>query len=508
MASSSRFPNCSPHQGDRRSSDQPEYEFVDPATPARTVAPFAARIVLPIAGVVAVAHLALAAVGRGYWFDELYMLAVGRNHLDWGSADQPPVAPALAAAMDWIAPGSIVALRIPAVVASAGAVVVAGLIARELGADRRAQALTAGAQATGMWASLVGHWLTPYTLEPAQWLVIVWLLVRWIRLRDDRLLLALGAVAGVAAMTKFQALLLCCVVLLTVAALGPRPLLRRPLLWVGLGIGALVSVSTLLWQSAHGWPQLAMTRVVADEADALYGGRPGIAVQLIIYAGVAGTVLSAYGLWRLLRADELRAYRFLGATFVVLYVLFVATAGRPYYLAGLYAVLAAAGALGLQRRREAGRTRLRWMVWPAYALSAAVAVGMLVVGVSIARSDIGQQIAQCTADAYHALPPQQRDHTAVMGQSYIVAAYLDGFASQYNLPEAHSTNRSYGYFAPPAPEQDTVIYVGSDPDELRAYFRDVRTLGSVSDELKIWLLTGRREPWDVIWPKLRTLQVS
>lgn len=34
------------------------------------------------------------------------MLAIGRNHLDWGSADQPPLAPALAAAMDTLAPGT------------------------------------------------------------------------------------------------------------------------------------------------------------------------------------------------------------------------------------------------------------------------------------------------------------------------------------------------------------------------------------------------------------------
>ncbi|MGH4022975.1 MAG: hypothetical protein ACRDRV_00130, partial [Pseudonocardiaceae bacterium] len=41
--------------------------------------PFARWAVLPIAAVVAVAHLAASFVG-GYWFDEVYMLAIGRNH--------------------------------------------------------------------------------------------------------------------------------------------------------------------------------------------------------------------------------------------------------------------------------------------------------------------------------------------------------------------------------------------------------------------------------------------
>ena len=173
-------------------------------------------------------------------------------------------------------------------------------------------------------------------------------------MRQDRLLLAFGAVAGVAALTKFQVLLLCAVLLVAVAAVGPRDLLRRPLLWVGMAIAVLLTAPTMVWQYANGWPQLRMASVVVGEAEALYGGRPGIAVQLIAYAGVAGVMLVLYGLWRVFRDPALRDYRFLGVTFVVLYVFFVATAGRPYYLAGLYAPLAAVGALALQRRRESG----------------------------------------------------------------------------------------------------------------------------------------------------------
>lgn len=471
--------------------------------------PFARWAVLPIAAVVAVVHFA-ASFGRGYWFDEVYMLAIGRNHLDWGSVDQPPLTPLLAALMDWIAPGSVVALRLPAVLATTAAVVVAALIARELGGDRRAQAMTAGAQATALWITMAGHWLTPYALEPVQWLVLAWLLVRWLRLRDDRLLLVLGAVAGIAAETKFQVLLLCAVLLLSVLVCGPRELLRRPMLWAGMGTGALIALPTLVWQALHGWPQLRMSTVLAAEAEALYGGRTGIAVSLVLVAGVAGTVLALYGLWRLLRADELRSYRFLGVTFLVLYVFFVATAGRPYYLGGSYGLLAAAGALGLQRRREAGRRRWSWTVWPAYVLSAAVAGGMLGTASSaLTQSGIaGTEIAQRTAAAYHALPPDQQQRTAIMGQSYITAAYIDGYSPRYGLPEAYSTNRAYGYFPPPPENKDTVLYVGSSPDEVRPHFTEVRKVADGGKDASVWLCTGKHEPWTSLWPRLRHLDVS
>ncbi|OZM77713.1 glycosyl transferase family 39 [Pseudonocardia sp. MH-G8] len=479
---------------------------------APPIAPFARGPVLAVTAVVAVAHLA-ASFGSGYWFDEVYMLAIGRNHLDWGSADQPPLTPLLAALADAVAPGSIVALRLPAVLATAAAVLVAALIARELGGDRRAQTITAAAQATTLWITLAGHWLTPYTLEPVQWLLLIWLVVRWVRLRDDRLLLALGAVAGIAAQTKFQVLLLCAVLLLAVLVCGPRELLRRPLLWAGAGIGVLIALPTLVWQALNEWPQLQMGAVVTAEADALYGGRTGVAVLLVACAGIAGTALAVYGVWRLLRADEMRPYRFLAVTFLALYVFFVVSVGRPYYLGGFYAALAAAGAVGLQRRRESGARRWRWVVWPAFALSAAAAGVMLSASWdAVAESDdAGTRIAQSAAAAYRSLPPGERETTALMAQSYIVAAYLDGYSTEYGLPEAYSGNRGYGWFPPPPEAATSAIFVGRTPDDVRPYFDEVRRIdegGPDARESSVWLCTGRQEPWAAIWPRLRSLTVG
>ncbi|MGV0645355.1 glycosyltransferase family 39 protein [Mycolicibacterium sp. XJ2546] len=481
---------------------------LDPPQDQHTTFPFAATVVLPIAGLVAVLQCVAAALAQNYWFDEVYMLAIGRHHLDWGSADQPPLTPAIAALMDAIAPGSVIALRIPVALATAGAVVLAGLIARELGCDRRAQGFTAFAQATGIWVTLGGHWLTPYMLEPAQWLLMIWLLVRWIRVRDDRLLLVLGVVTGAAALTKFQVFALCAVLIVAVAAVGPRELLRRPSLWAGAAIAGLLAAPTLLWQHANGWPQLKMTSVVVGEADALYGGRIGVALQMIFFAGLIGTALMLYGLWRLRHDPTLGPYRFLGVAFLVLLVLFVAAPGRPYYLAGMYAPLAALGALGLQRRREAGRRARRWLVGSACLASAALAAAVLVLSITIVRSDTGEEIARVTAESYHALPEQQRQRTVVMGQSYIVAAYIDGYSTRYDLPQAHSANRSYGYFPPPPAEYDTVLYVGSDDEDIASHFAQSRPIAEVGDDMQAYLLTGQRQSWEQIWPQMRSLTVD
>jgi 4-amino-4-deoxy-L-arabinose transferase-like glycosyltransferase len=471
-------------------------------TPSGSVHRFATRPVAAIAASVALAHVIASMLTSGYWLDEAYVLATGRHHLAWGSADQPPLAAALAWLADTVAPGSVLALRLPAILATTAAVVVAALIARELGGDRRAQVLTAAAQATGLFAALTGHWLTPYAFEPLEWLAVFWLLVRWIRVRDDRLLLALGLVVGVALMTKVQILALGAVLLVAVAVCGPRELLRRPLLWVGAALALLAGAPTLLWQAAHGWPQLGMTAVVAREVELIYGGRPALAWELVGFGGLLGAGLALAGLWWLLRDPVWREYRFLGVGFVVLYAAFLATEARPYYLLGHVGVVAAIGAVGFSRRRGAGAR-----VWPAWAAGVASALAALVVlGLSplaAAASPEREEVAAVAAEL-RTVPDPAR--TAVVGQTYPTAAYLDAYGAEAGLPPAFSTNRGYGWFAAPPDGDVDVLYVGADPRELVPHFRDVRPLGGQGDA-RTWLLTGRTQPWAGFWPGLRHLGI-
>ena len=79
-----------------------------------------------------------------------------------------------------------------------------------------------------------------------------------------------------------------------------------------------------------------------------------------------------------------------------------------------------------------------------YGLSVALAAAVLILSVSIARSDVGERIAQRAATAYYALPTERRERTVVFGESYIVAAYVDGYSKRYRLPEAHSRAAATG----------------------------------------------------------------
>ena len=53
-----------------------------------------------------------------------------------------------------------------------------------------------------------------------------------------------------------------------------------------------------------------------------------------------------------------------------------------------------------------------------------------------------------------------------------------------------------------------VLYIGRDPGALRPHFADVRAVGDVGEDMHAYLLTGQRQSWDHMWPRLRTSTVS
>jgi Dolichyl-phosphate-mannose-protein mannosyltransferase len=455
-----------------------------------------------------------------YFFDELYFLVAG-NHLDWGYADQGPLVPLLARAMDTVFPGSPVGVRLPSTVLTSVGVVVAALIARELGGRRQSQVLTAGVSAMATVAN--GRILSTGAVDMFLWMVTAWLLVRWVRLRDDRLLLWLGVVTAIALQNKWLIVALWVVVAISVLALGPRQLLRRPMLWVGAVFVVLTMLPALVWQAHHGWPQLAMTQAVARESN-YGGGRWAFLPLMLMWAGLGtGTGLFCYGLWRLLRSPELRPYRFLGWTFVGLVVLFLITNGRFYYLMGLVPLLLAAGAVELQRREPA--RWWRWVLaWPVYVFSAIIALTALPVlpiswptlATPLSISSMGwPELTDTVADAYRALPPATQRTTAVVTDSYRNASALDRYGPVRGLPHPFSPHRGYWYFGAPTDDVDTVLFVGSNPTSLHRYFTEVRQVATATrpgmkalEEAiasPVWLCSGRRAPWSQLWPQLRRL---
>ncbi|MGI8336100.1 glycosyltransferase family 39 protein [Actinomadura scrupuli] len=485
------------------------------------------RPVLLMAGALG---LVLVAVGAryGYHRDELYFRVAGR-HLDWGYPDQPPLLPLITRALTalW---DSLVMLRLLAALTAAAGVVVAALTAREMGGGRRAQLLTAGAYAVCPFVVASGHALYTATLDMLVSTALVWLVVRWVRTRDQRLLLAVGAVTAVALNIKYLVVFLVAALVAGLLIRGPREFLRRPMLAAGAAVAVAALLPGLLWQAGHGWPQLDMAGEIADEGD--FGGRPGFLPFQVLLTGVLLSWLWLYGLWRLFRSGELAPYRFLGHGYLLLTVVFLVTAGKPYYLAGLWAALWAAGAVEVERR---GAPRgWGWAVSvPAYVITGVTSVLLTLPVYPVgALADTPQPainpdtaetvgwpgFAAEVARVYHALPAGDRPRTTVVTMNYGEAGALDRYGPALGLPRAYSGHNGFWYFGRPPDTGGPTIVVGPEGAEgaasLRRYWTDVTAAGRIDNGVgldneeqgkPVWVCRGQRDRWPVLWPEFRRL---
>ncbi|GAA5137000.1 glycosyltransferase family 39 protein [Pseudonocardia adelaidensis] len=468
----------------------------------------------------AVALLLLATSGRyGYHRDELYFLRAGHEPA-FGYVDQPPLTPLLAGAMDALMPGSLTGLRLPSVLASALVVLLTGLIARELGGGRGAQLLAAASMGVSAVLLAVGHLLSTTTVDLLAWTALTWLLVR--ALRDGGpVWLATGAVAGLALQNKALPLVLLAGVLVGVLAVGPRAALGSRWPWLGTAVALVIWAPNLAWQAATGFPVFTLSAAIA-------GGSSGssepwylfLPYQLVLVSPLLVPVW-ALGWWRMARDPALRTWRSFAVAYVLVAALFLVTGGKPYYLAGFFPVLLAAGAPTVVDwvRRRATALRSGLLVGAlalSLAMSALLMLPLVPVG-ELARTpipdvsyDAGETVGWPEFAATIAAQVPAGERVAVLTGNYGEAGAVDRFLPA--LAPAHSGHNAYWAWGPPPDEADTVIVVGLDEAQLRRWFGAVELaaridngLGLDNDEQgePVWLVRERRLPWSQLWPQLR-----
>jgi 4-amino-4-deoxy-L-arabinose transferase-like glycosyltransferase len=489
-----------------------------PATPAiawRWLGPLAASF-----GVVLVA----ASGGYGYHRDELYFIAIG-GHPAFGYVDEPPLIPLLAHGIDAVSGHSLVWLRVPSAIAGALVVLVTGLIAREFGADRGAQLLAAASIAVSGLPMGTSHLMSTTTFDLLAWTVLLWLVVR--ALRDDGPTWVLaGVVAGIALEIKTLPAFLLFALLLGVLVTGPRAALGSRWLWTGAAIALVLWAPNLIWQATHDWPQLHLaSSIAAGHSGSSQPRWLFVPFLFLLFSPPLASVWLA-GLGRLYRDPRLALWRCLPIAFAALIVIFLATAGKPYYLGGMYPVLFAAGAEPTLRWTRAAATGRRAILATAVALSAAVSavVALPIVPARVLHStpivamnyDAGEQVgwprfADAIARAYGALPAKQRRHAIVLTANYGEAGAVLRYEPGIRVYSGHNSLWDLG---PPAAGTDAAIAIGYRKSDLTTWFASVRRVSTIDNGVDldndeqdepVWMCTGPTASWATLWPKMRRL---
>src|SRR3954462_16026521 len=161
-------------------------------------------IVFWLAGVKLAFHLVIIQ-GYGWFRDEFYYIACG-EHLDWGYVDHPPLVAVVTATTRFLLGDSLVAIRLPAALAGAATVVLAGLLAHELGARRFGQGLAALAVLVATIYLPLHHILSMNAWEPLLWSGVAVFVIRGVDRGRTREWVYAGVLAGIAFQNKHSML--------------------------------------------------------------------------------------------------------------------------------------------------------------------------------------------------------------------------------------------------------------------------------------------------------------
>ena len=444
-----------------------------------------------LAGLVKLA-LELPFLARYGWDrDELYFLQASR-HLAPGYVDFPPMTALAGRLVLEVFGTSLVALRLTGVLAAMLAIMLVALSVRELGGGFRSQLLGSLAFAVTPFGLGLGVIFHPTMLDVPVWAALSYVALRILGRPEPRLLPLLGLIAGIGLETKGTVLALLVVLTVSLAAFGPRSLLRDRRAWLGTGIAFAIALPYLGWEIAHGWPSLEFLRSQAEKTSQDATRAEYVAQQLAFLAGALPLIVA--GVVTLWRRRTLRA---LSLVFPVVSLLYLIEHGRSYYALPAVTLPLAAGVvvtgrwLGGSRARIAIAAAVVALHLAALALIAPVLWPVLPERTMVERGvwndgfykdELGwPELVQQTARAWRAIPSAERPGTALLARNYGEAGALALYGPRNGLPPPLSGHLSFQYWRPARLPERRALTVGFDRQGLGRLCASWRVVGRIDN---------------------------
>ena len=468
----------------------------------------------------------------GFHRDELALIEDAR-YLDWGYVAYPPVMPFITRLAFEVFGAALVGMRLPVALGQGLVMILAGLIARNLGGMRLAQILAALAVAIAPVALFGGVMLSYFAFDYVWWVLVAFFVTRLLKTDDARWWLAIGATIGIGMMTKFTIGFLVVGLGVGMVISPARKFLRTRWFWLGVIISCLLFLPNLIWQVQHNFISLEFLGSI-HARDVANGRADGYLIeQLYAVASVVTIPLWMAGLIFYLFAREGQPFRPLAWMYLVPFVLFLVSRGRAYYIAPAYPMLLAAGAVVTERWLDAMRPmRARVMRGIGVALLVAgFALGAILVvpfapihspvwqladGMTeLYREMIGwEDLVETVAGIYHQLPADER--AGILAGNYGETGAINLYGARYGLPKAISVgNTSWlrGYGNP----SNTMIVVGLHREHASLFAESCENAGVITNRYNvqneettyapvILVCRGTRMPWDEMWKRFRSFQ--
>jgi len=491
---------------------------------------------------VALARMALYCVAGphyGYFRDELYYLACG-EHPAWGYVDQPPLIAWAAWLLEHTIGTSLWALRLLPALAGAGTIVLAGVLARQLGGRRWAMFLASLAALMAPVLLVFSHIFTMNAFDPLLWTGIACLVAYIAKSGREPLWLFVGALGGITILNKYGVVFWLVGLMLGVCVTPLRESLRYRWFWLGGALAAAIALPNFIWQWQHQFPFLElMHNIRATNRDIAPEPLPYLLAQAQMLGFVAAILVAAALVFFF--SKEGRSCRALGCAYLIFLAEMMALHGKLYYLAPVYPMIFAAGAVWVE-----GATQRKLWVWAKPALAVAIAaIGGISIPIVLPVLNVPnflayehalgieqqkfenskqgvlpqiyadmfgwEEMAQQVAAYYKTLSPEEQKKTAIFANNYGDAGAIDFFGPRYGLPKAIGNHQSYWIWGPREYTGESIIVLSEgNESNMQKGCASYLIIGNAKHPLSrpqewlpIYHCRGYKRNLQEIWPRIK-----
>ncbi|MBB6144975.1 hypothetical protein HNQ77_002931 [Silvibacterium bohemicum] len=484
--------------------------------------------------------------GYGIFRDEMYYLMCGR-HLAFGYVDQPPLAAIQARITDVLfGYQHMWSLRLIPAMAGGAKVFLTGMLVWALGGGRRAAALAMlGVIVVGVYLG-IDSFLSMNCLDPVFWMTCVLALIRIVQAESQQSVrnwwIVLGVSAGLAMENKDSVVFFLVCALVAVLLTPQRRILASRWFAVAVLIMVAVALPNLLWQIHYHFPTLEWLRDVAkSDKDVKLPPLAFLKAQLFMLQPLT-VILWLPGLLWLLFAKTAKPYRFLGILYLLFLPLMMALHAKDYYLAPIYPVYFAGGAVA--RFSWAKNVRWRNAVSGVYGL---LLICSLIVFLPLSVPVLPLQkflayehrlgfkpedsethdptiLPQFYADRfgwtdmvaqvntiYHSLPPSEQAVTGIFTGNYGQASAINILGEHDGLPTAISGHQNYWIWGPRGYSGQEMIIVNEESlADMNQYYASCKVAAMRTNPLAmpwergpIYLCYSRKTAYTADWKDLK-----
>lgn len=482
----------------------------------------------------------------GYFRDEFDYMSCG-DHLQWGYVDQPPLIPFLIHLCRALLGDSLRSIRFIPAVASSLLVIQSALLTRELGGRRYAMLLAAICVVIAPQYLSNGSLLGTNCLESNLWMGCAYFVILAIKRQDPRYWLWFGVIAGLGLEEKYSIAIFGLGIVAGLLLTEQRRAFLNKWIWIGGCVAFLIFLPNILWNIHYGWPFIQLMHAIrAEGRDVVLGPLAFFFQQTLLLDPITAPIWLV-GLFALLFWRPLRPYRVLGWSYIVSYVAFFLLHGKSYYLAPIYPMLFAAGAVVIEAaldRPDTGQPGLQWLKPTIAVLLVASGAHLVPVTVPVlspehflaytrtlpfklpvtehshTRAALPQwysdqfgwkEIADETEVAWNRIPPAERPDCGIFAQDYGQAGAIDFFGRHHGLPGAMSGDRTFWLWGPRGYSGNCMIVLDDRQEVLERYWQKVELVGisspntyALEQQIPVFLCKGKKfDSWATVWPHLK-----